>query len=1107
MSFVQLQVTSSYSLLQSTLTIEQLVQAAKKRGYSAIALTDRNVLHGLVDFYTYCKKEAIKPILGLTLDLAGIRQTDQEFPIVLLAVDEKGYQSLVKLSSQKMLLEENQLLSPESLRPHTEHLIAITPGREGEIEQALFEGREEEAAQIAQTWNSLFPSNHFYLGVQVHQPLLPIKELLLTLSKEISIPLAGMHDVQYADAEDHFAVQVLRAIDEGVQLEEDVEEKGTYYLPESNQMRQVFSEHGLEDAAAATVSIAERVDVTVPLHRSLLPRYPLEEGVTSERYLKQISGEGLKQRVSNVDRRYVERLEKELSVIIKMGFSDYFLIVWDLMRYARRQQILTGAGRGSAAGSLAAYALGITDVDPIQYDLLFERFLNEERYTLPDIDLDFPDDKREQILRYVKQKYGSDHVAQIATFGTLAAKQAIRDTGRVFGLTTAELSTWSKAIPSFPGTKLSRAWKESKALSELIRQSEQNRKIYDTAKKIEGLPRHVSTHAAGVVISEQPLQQLVPLQKGSGELPLTQYPMGNVETIGLLKMDFLGLKNLTILADTLHFLREGQKVDIDLRTIPLNDNATLDLFRKGDTSGIFQFESDGIRRVLKRLAPTTIEDVVAVNALYRPGPMEQIDVFIKRKKGQEPISYPHPDLEEILGVTYGVMVYQEQIMRVASKMAGYSLGEADILRRAISKKDRKVIDEEREHFKKGAEERGYDTRTAEQVYNYIERFADYGFNRSHSVAYSLIAYQMAYLKTHYPVAFFAALLKSTPANGEKAREYLLEAKQKGVAILGPDINNSGAGFSVQNNGMLFGLEAIKGLRKDFIRNILMERNNRGKFYSMIDFLKRADKRWRKPDYILPLIYSGAFDGLGSNRATLVHSLEGILSSLKLSGDNTELFEVLEPKYEPVPDLSQEEKLEGEFQYTGMYFSGHPSEEYDSLRETGRLRYIQELKKNQTARLLGTIKEVKKIQTKRGEPMAFADISDATGNCSLTFFPEQYRKYGQHLKDGANVVVEGKAELDRGDIKVIVNHVSQPEKWSRENPSLTCYVRIQSEENNYFSEKIQEITKNHSGNIPVILYHQHSGQKYRMKREYWVNGSTEFLQELTQLVGKENVILS
>lgn len=1106
MSFVQLQVTSSYSLLKSTLTIEKLVHTAKKRGYSSIALTDRNILYGLVDFFTYCEKEDIKPILGLTLDMAGINHPEQEFPLVLLALNEEGYRSLVKLSSQKMLLKEGQRLTPESIRPHTQHLIGITPGIEGEIEQELLEERKSKANQIAEKWKKMFPKDQFYLGIQIHKPLLPIKDSLVELSEKSGISLTGMHDVRYADESDHFAVNVLHAIDEGSRIDEDMQEKGSHYLPEATFIEKAFEEHDLKEASDSTWTISERIHTEIPLHRSLLPRYPLEESISSADFLKKQSYAGLKDRVPKADERYNERLKKELDVITKMGFSDYFLIVWDLMRYAREQHILTGAGRGSAAGSLVAYVLGITDVDPIEYDLLFERFLNAERYTLPDIDLDFPDDKRENMLHYVKRKYGSEHVAQIATFGTLAAKMAVRDTGRVFGLTSSELSEWSKAIPSSPGITLKKALKESRQLSSLIKQNEKNRKIYETAMKIEGLPRHISTHAAGVVISEQPLDQLVPLQKGSGDLTLTQYPMGNVEEIGLLKMDFLGLKNLTILSNTLNFIKNGQNTSIDLKEIPLDDDQTLELFRKGDTSGIFQFESDGIRRVLKRLSPTSIEDIVAVNALYRPGPMEQIDVFIKRKKGQEPISYPHPDLENILSVTYGVMVYQEQVMRVASKMAGYTLGEADILRRAISKKNRDVIDTERNHFQKGAMERGYNQETANEVYNYIERFADYGFNRSHAVAYSFIAYQMAYLKRHFPTAFFAALLKSTPANGEKAKEYLLEAKGKSVSILGPDINESEAGFSIRNNGMLFGLEAVKGLRKDFIRQILAKRQRNGSFSSMIDFLKQMENRWRKQEYILPLIYSGAFDKLGTNRATLVHSLEGILSSLELSGENIELFEVLQPKFESVPELSDEEKLQGEFQYTGFYLSGHPSEQYDSLREANGMSYVQDLKKNKTARLIGTIGQVKKIQTKRGEPMAFSELSDSSGSCSLTLFPEQYRKYGHFLQKGQNVTLEGKTEQDRGEYKVIVRRITEPDELEKSSSSKSCFIRIQSGEDKKITESIQTVLRKHPGNMPVIIYHQNTGQKYRMKKDFWVDGSNALVSELVEHVGKGNAVL-
>ena len=693
MSFVQLQVMSSYSLLQSTISIEELVIKAKERGYQAIALTDHNILYGLVDFYKMCKKHQIKPILGLTLDVGGIVKSEENHSIILLAKNAKGYENLMILSSKKMLLAENERLTVDQIEQYSQDLIAITPGETGEAEAFLFQDDPESAVTVIKKWQKAFPKNQFYIGVQLHLKLKSIKNKLNEVSRNTGTPTVALQDIRYIDAGDEFSTAALRAIDKGETLSiQNASINGDYFLPESSLVEKYFKENDLAEAAQRTNAIADMITSEIVLHQQLLPKFPLPIEKSTTAFLKEQCLIGLEKRVSEPDKRYIDRLEYELTVIGKMGFEDYFLIVWDVMAYAHKVKIVTGAGRGSAAGSLVAYLLGITDVDPIEYDLLFERFLNEERYTMPDIDLDFPDNRREEILQYVRNKYGKNHVAQIATFGTLAAKMALKDVSRVFGLSPSEANVWSKAIPSVLGITLEKAFKQSATLRKLVGENEKNTLLFETAKKIEGLPRHISTHAAGVVISDKPLTQYVPLQKGGGEIFLTQYPMGNVEEIGLLKMDFLGLKNLSIIDNALKLVQRETGKRLNLLNIPMQDQETLQLFRKGDMVGIFQFESAGIKSVLRRLEPSSMEDIAAVNALYRPGPMEQIDTFIKRKKGVLPIVYPHESLSEILSVTYGVMVYQEQVMQVAARMGGYTLGQADILRRAIGKKQKSIID-------------------------------------------------------------------------------------------------------------------------------------------------------------------------------------------------------------------------------------------------------------------------------------------------------------------------------------------------------------------------------------------------------------------------------
>ncbi|MFZ2761547.1 MAG: DNA polymerase III subunit alpha, partial [Trichococcus flocculiformis] len=1030
MSFVHLQVISAYSLLQTTTRIEDLVRSAKTKGYQAIALTDQNVLYGQVDFFKLCKKYAIQPILGIQLDLPGIVSKDRTFPLVLLAKDFEGYKKLMALSTvRNQDVPDKELFS--LLDDDSSRIIAITPGEKGEIESFLNGDDQQNAKAASLAWKKIFGHGNFYLGVQLHEKMKPIIPRLLLLSQETNIPTTAMHDVRYLEPSDNFSCRVLRAIEanEKVDLQSETLD-GTYYLPSCGEIERKFREADLVESAETTQKIADEIEIELPLHQSLLPRYPLPPGTTPQAYLRRLCEEGLRQRITAPDAAYEKRLAYELEVIHEMGFDDYFLIVWDVMAYARKAKIMPGAGRGSAAGSLVSYVLRITHVDPIKYNLLFERFLNKERYNMPDIDLDFPDNRRDDILHYVRDKYGSDHVAQIATFGTLAAKMSLRDTARVFGLTVAEAQAWSNAIPNQLGISLAEARQKSKELQNLISTNDVNRLLYETAEKIEGVPRHVSTHAAGVVISDNPLRDIVPLQKKNSELYLTQYTMGNIEEIGLLKMDFLGLKNLTILNDAVQLASAACKESINIWEIPMDDDRTLEIFRKADTNGVFQFESPGIKNVLRKLGPESIEDIAAVNALYRPGPMEQIDLFVSRKKGLAAIDYLHPDLKSILEVTYGVMVYQEQVMQVASRMAGFSLGEADILRRAIGKKQKSAIDEERRHFIEGSLQQGYSEQTAEQVYDYIERFANYGFNRSHSVAYSFIAYQLAYMKAHFPEAFFAALLNSVNQHSDKMREYFIELKRRNISISYPDINTSNWKFALQQQTIQFGLGGIKGLRRDFIQEIIKERQAHGHYKDFVQFLRRIHPKWLKNENITPLIFSGAFDSFGHSRATLLQSLPGMLNSIDYSGNNIDLFSILEPKYVETEEMPLLELLDLEEAALGHSLKGHPIDQFGKLYNNGAVAYVTELAYDKKMRTMGLIKDIRRIQTKKGDPMAFANLTDSTGEISITIFPEYYIRFMKLLKINQLLVVEGKLERSKQADKTnfLVTHIWDAEAY-------------------------------------------------------------------------------
>lgn len=1108
MSFVHLQVISHYSLLQTTTSLEDLVRLSKERGYQAIALTDYNYLYGQLDFFKLCKKYKIKPIIGVQIELPGIIQTDREFPLVILAKNDKGYRNLMALSTLKS--KGDMLTFKKVLQEGMADLIAITPGKTGEIEWFLNQNEIEKAQEIALYWKKTFEKEKFLLGIQVYKSIQNLILPLKRLGEKTGIPTIAMGDVRYLNADDYFSTKVLQAIGKGEQIEIKEEAlTGQHYLREATETLALFSKWDLEKEAAMTVKVAEAIHINIPLHQNLLPRYPIPKETTTQNYLKDLCREGLKNRVPSAGEEYFKRLNYELSVIHDMGFDDYFLIVWDVMDYARRKKILPGAGRGSAAGSLVAYALNITHVDPIRYALLFERFLNKARYTLPDIDLDFPDDRRDEVLHYVQHKYGEDHVAQIITFGTLAAKMSLRDTARVFGLTTQEAGRWSAAIPNQLGINLKESFRKSSGLQKLIEESPRNKLLFETALKIEGSPRHISTHAAGVVISDRSLVDLIPLQYREGELLLTQYPMGNVEEIGLLKMDFLGLKNLTILNNAIQLAEEQAHLSIDIFALPTDDQETMNLFKRADTNGIFQFESAGIRNVLRRLGPENIEDLVAVNALYRPGPMEQIEAFINRKKGKEAIVYPHPNLEPILKVTYGIMVYQEQVMQVASKLAGFTLGEADILRRAIGKKYKETIDQERDHFITGALENGYDQSTAIQVYDYIERFANYGFNRSHSVAYSFIAYQMAYMKTHYPVAFFAALLNSINPHSDKMNDYILDIKKHHIETLHPDINESIWNFSVQSGKIQFGLGSIKGLRRDFIQAILKERKASGPYQHFVQFLRRLPEKWLKSELIEPLIFSGVFDSFGYNRATLCQSLPGMLTSIAYSGNNIGLFQVLEPKYILSEELSPIQLAEKEEEYLGFSLRGHPIDAYDYLYAQEGLKYISELEASRPEQTMGLLKEIKRIQTKKGDAMAFLTVTDSSGVLSVTVFPELYRRYLKILKEGRLLVLNGKLDVKRGKDheSFIVKSITELEEFvhKSQEKSKKCYIRLTPENKKQF-EEVGLLLKKHPGETPVIVVDTISNRTILMDKTYCFNYSEEVARSLELLVGKSNFIL-
>ncbi|RDI44257.1 DNA polymerase III subunit alpha [Falsibacillus pallidus] len=1119
MSFIHLQITTSYSLLSSTISIEQLIDSAVADNHKALAITDRNVLYGAIPFYKACKEKGIKPIIGMTADVLKQGEPDEAYPLVLLAKTVEGYRNLMKISSVIQTKSPNGI-PLKWLRGYSRGLIALTPGRKGEIESHLLNEKVEEAEESLRNLKGAFEEGCFFLSLQKHG--LPGEEGLLAqlrnLSKKGNVPLAAANDVQYLHKDDSFTLECLWALRDGLKLSDDERPKlgsSSFYLKTKQEMAELFTED--VDALENTIKIAEACNVEFEFHKRLLPKYPLPPGQQPHQYLEDLCSSGLDDRVKEAGTEYKERLTYELDIIRKMGFSDYFLIVWDFMKYARDKGILTGPGRGSAAGSLVAYVLKITDVDPIANDLLFERFLNPERISMPDIDIDFPDHRRDEILQYVAGKYGAMHVAQIITFGTLAAKAALRDAARVFGCSSKELEQFSRLVPSKPGLKLKDAYQESPALKEFIDQSDYYKKLFSTALKIEGLPRHASTHAAGVVISDSQLVDEIPIQQGQNGLTLTQYPMDVLEEIGLLKMDFLGLRNLSLLERIITSIKIGMDKKIDLDRIPYDDEATYKLLSRGETTGIFQLESDGMRKVLMRLKPTRFEDIVAVNALYRPGPMENIPLYIERKHGIKPIEYPHQDLQEFLKVTYGVIVYQEQIMQIASKMAGFSLGEADLLRRAVSKKKKDVLDQERAHFVKGAVSKGYNEQTAHSIYDLIVRFADYGFNRSHAVAYSMIACQLAYLKTHYPLYFMASLLTSVIGNEDKIAQYIKESQQRGINILPPSINSSQFPFMVEREGIRFSIGAIKGIGAAALRGIVEARKKKP-FLDLFDFCVRVPSKAVNRKTLESLIFAGCFDEFGQDRATLLASIDAALDHAELVSPEDQGYDLFEdeaafqikPKYTEVDPMPLLEKLSFEKQALGIYLSDHPVSPYQVEFDQAGCVPLNELGNEKKGKSAGAyITSVKTIRTKKGDVMAFINVSDQWSDLECVAFPNVYNKISALCKEGGIVVIQGNIEERNGKKQLIIQKMMTIEDAVKDKKPMgkKLYVKVPVDKQNPEGlNQIHSILQRFKGSACVILVYENQEKVLQLSRKDWVNPTEECLYELKKLLGEEHVFL-
>lgn len=1018
METVSLQNLSSFTLLESPTKVKDLAENAKKKGYSALALTDVNITYGLVNFYKAAKETGIKPLLGMQLRINGLIDQANKYDLIVIAKDDQGYKNILRLSSAVNLLTENgekeNVLELEELKKYLGHLVIITPSNLHSELKMLQTNNPNMGANYVRILKDAVPTSSLvYLGVYADQGQQEYINYLRSLATQFELSLAAVEDGQYLNRNEQFLRRTLQAIKSNTHLEnveQLAKQAGSHYLKTSEELQVNYRKFEIEDALENAEKIGQLCNAKITFQDPQLPKFKQNKFPTSKEYLHSLAQNGLAKRFKGqIPERYQKRLDYELKVINEMGFDDYFLIVWDVMNFAHSVHITTGPGRGSAAGSLVSYALRITEVDPLEYNLLFERFLNPARQQMPDIDLDIPDNRRDEVIKYMFEKYGMNHAAQILTFGTLAAKQVLKDVCRVFGLNKVETYRWLDAIPHAKGKiTLAEAYQKSKELQLLVNTNTFSKILFATAEHLENLPRHYSIHAAGLVITDDSLAEIVGLQAGPLGIPVTQQTKLNVESLGLLKIDFLGLRNLTILGNIIAALK-SEGVEIDPNQIPLNDQETLALFQRGDTDAVFQFESDGIKRVLEQLHPDSFEDIVAVNALYRPGPMNNIGHFINRKHGKERVQYPDPSLKKILGPTYGVLVYQEQVMQTAQVLAGFSLGEADLLRRAMSKKNADVIQKEREKFIQGAVKLGRRKEVAEQVYDYIAQFANYGFNRSHAVAYSKIAFWLAYFKVHYPGAFYLSLLNSNIGNRNKIAQYLMQAQEAGIKTLPPDIENSQADFSLENGKILVGLKAIRGLRSDLLKQILEIKRP---IKSMTDFLWKIDNNLLSADAIANLIKAGAFDRLAPNRNELLKINKDLVESVKMAGSNLSLFETLEPKIEEEKMPTAAEKSAMEVEAMGFSTGINPIIAVQKYARKYNAKRLQAFESNEQGIAVGKLMRIKQITTKKGDNMAFAVFSDSSGDKDFTIFPQVWKKVEENLKIGDIYLLQVKTQSDR-----------------------------------------------------------------------------------------------
>jgi DNA polymerase-3 subunit alpha len=1135
--FVHLHNHTQYSLLDGASRIDDLVATAKAMNMPALAITDHGNMFGAIEFYKKASGAGIKPIIGMEAYVAGTSRTDhfrvQGYPdggfhMVLLVQNQTGYKNLMKLGSTAYLdgFYHRPRIDREILSQHHDGLIALSACQKGEIPYRLLRGEDEKALEAAQFYANLFGEDNFYIEIQNHnlpaeQELMP---KLVDISRRVGLPLVCTNDCHYIKREDAEAHDALLCIQTGKLVEDTDRMKyntDQIYFKSAEEMQGIFGDY--PEAVDNTIRIAERCNLEIELGNLLLPAFPIPDAnKTPDDYLEELSREGLTARYDEVTKELEERLEYELGVIKQMGWAGYFLITKDFIDHARENDIPVGPGRGSAAGSLVSYSLGITTVDPIKYELLFERFLNPERISMPDIDIDFGDRKRDRIIEYVIDKYQRSNVTQIITFGTMASRAVVRDVGRVLAMPYSDVDRIAKLIPAAPDMTLNKAIKQTPELKQLIETDKRVEKLIQLSKTLEGLTRHASTHAAGVVIAPDDLTGYVPLFKGSKGETTTQYDMKCVEQVGLLKMDFLGLRTLTVIDDSVKMIAENRGENIDLETVSLEEEEIYRLFGAGRTIGIFQFESGGMRDYLCKLKPSCLTDLIAMNALYRPGPLDSgmIDIYINRKQGKEAVAFDHPILEKILNDTYGVIVFQEQVLKIANLMAGYTLGQADLLRKAMGKKDPEIMHAQKKRFVEGAVKNKVDKKIAEKIFDLIETFARYGFNRAHSTCYALLAYRTAWLKVHYPHEFMAALLTSEMGDSDRVVVLMEECRSMGIEVMPPDVIESQGNFTVVDDKIRFGLLAIKNVGSGPVEQIIKAREESGKFESLADFVSRVDLHALNKRALESMIAAGAFDSVHANRNAMNQVLESMIAyghtiqetshTVDMFGGGTEDATRRAPELPEIEDWPVSAKLNSEKEILGFYVSGHPLARF--RRELGHFtsvstRKIESIDDGREVRVGGIVQTVKTMLDKRGNQMAFVTIEDFSGSVELIVFSDCYEKAKSFLKVDGIILASGRISTREGQAaKLIASNLLPLDHLSE---YVNCRLVLDIDRKDY--SRITEwwsLLQANQGDREVIVLARNNGEEVQIRpKNLRVRLDTKMVDTLKEMLGESRAYLA